>query len=68
MPLLFHPTAHVAPGDRLAPGWLKSGWLYLMLVPALVWGWSSLSVGRVSRARTATITYNAMYLSSNRKK
>ncbi|MBB4602938.1 hypothetical protein HNQ93_003705 [Hymenobacter luteus] len=31
---LFNSTASVAAGDRLVPGWLKSGWLYLMLVPA----------------------------------
>jgi fatty-acid desaturase len=43
---LFNPTASVAEGDRLAFGWLKASWLYLLLVPALLWGWSSLSLPR----------------------
>ena len=43
---LFNPTASVAEGDRLAFGWLKASWLYLLLIPALLWGWSSLSLTR----------------------
>ena len=33
----------VVPGDHITPGWLKIGWLYLMVALALTWGWSSLS-------------------------
>ncbi|GAB3854473.1 acyl-CoA desaturase [Hymenobacter terrigena] len=47
--------APVIAGDRLTPGWLKIVWLYLMLTPALVWGFSSLSGPRSLASALITV-------------
>ncbi|MBH8559699.1 fatty acid desaturase [Hymenobacter negativus] len=49
------PEAPVIAGDQLTPGWLKIVWLYLMLVPALVWGFSSLSGPRSLASALITV-------------
>jgi fatty-acid desaturase len=49
------PAPPVIAGDKLTPGWLKIFWLYLMLAPALVWGWSSLSGSRSLASALITV-------------
>ena len=49
------PETPVIAGDQLTPGWLKIVWLYLMLVPALVWGISSLSSQRSLASALITV-------------
>lgn len=48
-------SSPVAAGDALTPGWLKIGWLYLMTIPALLWGWQSLSPERSVASALITI-------------
>lgn len=48
-------TPLVAPGDNIVPGWLKTCWLYFMLTPALIWGWSSFSGPRTAASVVLTV-------------